>query len=220
MTTHHPDEQWLNDFAAGNLPLAYALCVSTHLSYCPSCSARLRELNSLGGALLETLQPEPVQDALLTQLLEQLDDNPQAAAAERQSASAHDNEFPHAVSKLMTKPSMDELDWVRLGKSLRFSRLSTGDTVHETALYRIAPGGKIANHGHNSTEITVVLKGSFSDADGIYHKGDFVLRDATSQHSPNATQDAECVCLSVLEAPVAFTGWRSLLNPLLSVKPQ
>ena len=76
-------------------------------------------------------------------------------------------------------------------------------------------------HDHKGREITLVLYGSFSDADGVYEEGDFIVREPGDIHSPQATLDDECICLSVVEAPIRLVGpvMRGL-NPFLSFKPE
>jgi putative transcriptional regulator len=57
-------------------------------------------------------------------------------------------------------------------------------------------------HEHRGEEITVLLKGSFSDAEGKYVRGDFVVRNAGERHQPTATLDTDCICLVSLQRPV------------------
>ena len=65
-------------------------------------------------------------------------------------------------------------------------------------------------------EYTVILEGSFSDEAGLYHQGDFLVRDASHRHTPVATNDRECICLAVTEAPIQLTGlFGRLLNPFI-----
>ena len=62
----------------------------------------------------------------------------------------------------------------------------------------------------------MILEGSFSDESGLYRQGDFMVKDASDQHTPVATQDRECICLAVTEGPIQFTGFFSrMINPLL-----
>jgi putative transcriptional regulator len=65
----------------------------------------------------------------------------------------------------------------------------------------------------------VVLKVSFSDEDGVYHPGDFIVREAGEIHRPCATLNDDCICLSVLEAPIKLTGIKRIFNPFLRFSP-
>ena len=94
-----------------------------------------------------------------------------------------------------------------------------GERRYELALHKIDAGGKVPDHDHRGQEITVVLKGSFSDEDGVYQPGDFLVREPGESHRPMAAQNDDCICLSVLEAPIKLKGLKSLLNPFLSFSP-
>jgi len=52
---HHPTEALLLDYAAGVLHEPASLVVATHMALCPMCRARVRDLDAVGGALLEAL---------------------------------------------------------------------------------------------------------------------------------------------------------------------
>jgi putative transcriptional regulator len=98
---------------------------------------------------------------------------------------------------------------------IRSVRLATGDE-YSVALQRVEPGCKVPRHDHRGLEFTVVLSGSFSDEFGVYGDGDFMLREPGQRHLPLAAQNEECICLTVQQAPVRFTGWFwRCLNPLL-----
>ena len=80
-------------------------------------------------------------------------------------------------------------------------------------------GGRIPKHTHRGTELTLVLEGSFSDEEGVYHQGDFLMRDAEDVHTPTAAQTADCICVGVLDAPIRFTGWNyRVINPFLKLE--
>ncbi|MBC6428684.1 MAG: cupin domain-containing protein [Cellvibrionales bacterium] len=110
----------------------------------------------------------------------------------------------------------DELRWQRLSPAIRVALLCRDKDGSQIALTRVKAGGKMPHHKHTGSEITVVLEGSFSDEDGIYHKGDILYRAAADRHRPVVTKDAECICLTVLDSPIQFTGFFARwLNPLL-----
>src|SRR3954447_26169764 len=52
---HHPTEALLLDYAAGVLHEPAPVVVATHMALCPMCRARVRDLDAVGGALLEAL---------------------------------------------------------------------------------------------------------------------------------------------------------------------
>lgn len=222
--THHPDSRFLNDYAAGSLPTAHALCVATHLAYCPQCRAQINQLSSVGGALLEQLAPTAVSGNLLDRVMATIEQRPTVSVQHKVAAQPlvetdHDGPLPDVIQKL-AHCDITSLTWRRISNTLKLARLATGDKRHEAALYNIRAGGKVPPHRHKGTEITVVLRGSFSDHEGVYRNGDFIVREpGDHHHSPTATQDDDCLCLAVLDEPIRFTGFYRLLNPFLRVQP-
>lgn len=122
------------------------------------------------------------------------------------------------VSSLLHRDN--SFTWERINRSLSIGRIKIDDPKREVALHRLQAGGKVSNHDHRGREFTVVLTGSFSDQDGLYLPGDFLVREPGQAHQPIASKDGSCVCLSVLEAPIKFTGLSRLLNPFLRLKPR
>lgn len=219
MPKFHPDSRYLNDFAAGSLPVALAVVVQAHLEHCSQCRGHVAKLQQLGAVLFEqSLEPMAVNENLLDKVFAEIEREPHAKVAPAFSGPDVNSDLPKVLHKLLAQP-LAALPWQKLTKELRYFRLTTGDKKVEIGLYQIQPGGKIPHHRHLSDEITLVLKGSFSDKDGVYKQGDFVVRSANERHQPIATEDEACLCLSALERPIQFTGWMRVFNGLLKVKP-
>ncbi len=214
MAKYHPELDLLTEHVAGNLPLAQAACVSAHMNYCEQCRRTSGQLQDLGAVLFEARPGEPVGDTQLEAVLARLDDEPPLSYA-RSSSS---NGTPAILQRLMSG-NFTELSWKKITRSLRISYLKTGDPNFEFALYHIKAGGRIPEHTHRGSEMTLVLEGGFSDADGSYHKGDFILREPADVHAPTAVQSEDCICLAVLDAPLKFTGWKyRWMNPFLQLR--
>lgn len=214
MANHHPSNDFLMEHAAGTLPVAQAACISAHLNYCDRCRRVHDHMQNIGGVMLERLEPVPVSEAVLDAVLGRLGEpeplhHPQAKAAV---------DLPALLSRIING-DFSQLVWKRITKSLSISYLSTGDSDYEFALYRIAAGGRIPEHQHAGTEMTLVLEGGFSDSKGHYQPGDFIYRVADEKHAPVALDGEDCICLAVLDAPLRFTGWNyRWLNPFLQLR--
>ena len=218
MVKYHPDTRFLTDFAAGSLPQSQALCVAAHLHYCPACRARVTELNDLGAALFAAQSPAPVAQDSFDQVIARLDGLEQAPAEPfaDKVATRTGNALPPAIRKL-TRGNLDNLNWRRIGKAFSYSTLRLGDSRRETSLLNIKAGGAIPKHHHRGDEITVILKGSFSDHEDQYHVGDYLVRTNGETHSPVASQDEDCLCLSTLDAPIVMNNlFYRMLMPLLN----
>lgn len=246
MAHHHPDIHMLTEFSAGVASPGIALCIAAHIDYCPQCRNQARKLEALGGALFEiegtdhegtvhegavhegtvhegTAQPSAL-DAALEKTLAAIDKLEAAAVSGRNNlpetnASRPGSSFPDCLRSLIPA-GLEQLNWKKIGASLRVARLDTGDRQHEVALHQLQAGGGVADHDHRGQEITVVLKGSFSDQNGLYMPGDFLVRNAGEAHAPKASNDGDCICLSTMAAPVRFTGLLTrLVNPFLRIYP-
>lgn len=213
MISFHPETHLLTDYAAGNLSLAQAACVSAHLNYYPRCRDEVNQLESLGASQFEQLEGIPVGDALLDKVLARLDEEP---PLRYNSPAAREIGRTPAILQRLMRGDFAELTWKKITRTLSISYLKTGDPGFEFALYHIKAGGRIPPHTHRGSEMTLVLEGGFSDAHGSYNAGDFLFRAADHVHAPTATQAEDCICLAVLDAPLKFTSWRHRwMNPFL-----
>ncbi len=216
MIRHHPSPELLTDYASGAMQLSHSLGVATHLEMCDSCRRKLHHLTEIGSHYFSFSTPQtPVEndDDLKRKVLDLLDDEEHDEKVLETNSS--DTEFSQSLKSILNK-GYDSLDWSRVSPSIKVATLLHDKDGTQIALSRTQPGGKMPHHSHTGDEITVVLEGSFSDEEGLYSKGDFVFRNAKDRHSPVVTNDAECICLMVLDAPIQFTGFfTSWLNPLL-----
>jgi putative transcriptional regulator len=216
MATFHPELDLLTEYTAGNLPLAQAACVSAHMNYCEQCQRTASQLQDLGAVMFDALQGEPVGDAQLDAVLARLDDVPPLSYAKLETGAV--GRTPAILQRLMSGDFSD-LTWKKITKTLSISYLKTGDPNYEFALYHIKAGGRIPEHTHRGTEMTLVLEGGFSDAEGSYDQGDFIFRQATDVHAPTALQSEDCICLAVLDAPLKFTNWKyRWMNPFVQLQ--
>jgi len=216
MANLHPELDLLTEYAAGTLPLAQAACVSAHLNYCRQCRRSASQLEDLGAVMFDGLEAEAVGDAQLEAVLARLDDVPPLRYTRPEQGAV--GKTPAILQRLMSGQFTD-LPWKKITRSLSISYLKTGDPNYEFALYHIKAGGRIPEHTHRGSEMTLVLEGGFSDAGGSYHQGDFIFREPSDVHAPTALQSEDCICLAVLDAPLKFTDWKyRILNPFLQLR--
>ncbi|WP_188152414.1 ChrR family anti-sigma-E factor [Teredinibacter waterburyi] len=229
MLNHHPMPEVLADYASGSLSLSHALCVAAHLEHCAHCRQMSDTLVHVGAQLFESqslqLHGDSIDEGLKQKVFSMLDDetlqldsapvsiSDQPASKPTSNGKAY--KVPRCLSQFI-KGSFDSLEWVRVSPSIKIATLCRDKDGSQVALSRVQPGGKMPHHAHTGDELTLVLEGSFSDVDGIYRKGDFILRNSGDRHKPVVTKDAECICLMVLDAPIQFTGFFTRwLNPIL-----
>lgn len=213
----HPELDLMTEYTAGTLPLAQAACVFAHVETCDHCQKLVADLNNVGAALFAKLEPVAVGDVQLEAVLARLDEEPPLQYAAPSPARGTEG-IPAVLQRLM-RGDFSDLNWKSVGKSLRISYLDTGDPRHELALYHIKAGGRVPEHGHRGKEMTLILEGGYSDAEGSYHKGDFIYREPGDVHAPTALQSEDCICVAVLDAPLKFTDWKfRWMNPFLKLR--
>ena len=221
--THHPDQNMLAEYAIGSLSFSSAISVSAHLSYCSKCRDTVRSLEEIGGLMLEQADTEntTIDDGSFEAILKRIDqEGPTTSKAFAQkpindNSAASESELPSVVTRLIPN-KQKSIQWKRIGLSLHTSNLDKLDADQDICLHKIQAGSSVFEHDHHGEEITLVLKGSFSDEDGMYQAGDFIVKKPGDTHRPMAAKNEDCVCLVVQEAPVKFTGFfAKYLNPLI-----
>ncbi len=213
---HHPSRAMLVDFSAGNLGTAESICVSAHLHFCDQCRNELMRLDQVASQLMTEAEPQTIDEDLFDSVMSKIDALPEAPT---KVETEEKSDFPHTVTKLINETESAP-NWRRMSSSVDVARVQTGQNKFEVALHRICAGGKTPHHGHNGTEFTVVLKGSFSDEQAVYSEGDFLLRGPGDEHQPMGAQNGECICLSALAAPIKLSSPLGfLMKPWLRINP-
>ncbi len=77
----------------------------------------------------------------------------------------------------------------------------------EVRLVKAEPGRNLPLHGHTGSELTLVLRGSYSDEFGQYWQGDVAEVDEEVFHRPRADWEQGCLCLLASEGPFKPLGW-------------
>lgn len=216
----HPTQTQLIEYAAGTLPRAQAIAVKAHLHFCHHCRQEVRRLESLGGKLLENNDASQQKALSLSfeQLMEKVQSLPPADEnkTDKETSDISKN-LPRIIHKLSSKKP---LKWISYGRGFSSANLTTGQQDYGVYLKKLQPGIQAPKHDHRAEEITVVLEGSFSDEGGLYCEGDFIIKKRGDEHSPRATEQQECLCLTIEAAPVTLTGSIGrLLNPFLRISP-
>ena len=180
-------------------------------------------MEQTGGAMLDSLDPEALAEQSFDKLLSAIeaiapnklstnknhdatliDNKTDLKVKESVKVTQEYGRLPNVVAKMMSHKT---LKWRYVNSSLQTSNLIAGQNIHQVSLQKISAGGIVPEHDHSGTEMTVVLKGSFSDKDGIYQVGDFILKEPGQIHQPISARNEDCLCLSVESAPVVLTGF-------------
>jgi putative transcriptional regulator len=206
MIHHHPDDDLLLALAAGRLDSGAALLVSVHLESCPACRARLHTFQAVGGAMLDSAEPQLLMPEALAKTLERIDAPAPAArapAAPAGPAPALPNgaPWPRALAGSEISP------WRWMAPGMHFSRVRLPhDPQASLYLLQIAPGKSLARHTHTQLELTQVLCGAFDDGRSVFAAGDFDEADPQVRHQPVVAPGGVCVCLAYVEGRLKFDG--------------
>jgi putative transcriptional regulator len=183
---HHPPENMLARFAIGKLDEAEHLVVSVHIDRCPHCQLIVGAIEQFAGATMETIEPMPMSvdafEAVLARVHE--DSNPTGARRPSASAEPEDPDLPD----ILRHHRIGTRRRVAPGVSLRPIMLA-GLGQSRAFLLQSAPGTRMLEHTHTGTELTCVLKGSFSHEGGRYAAGDFDFGDQSVDHRPIVGED-------------------------------
>jgi putative transcriptional regulator len=199
---HHLGTETLMSFAAGALPNALAAVAGAHIAQCRPCRDELVWFERIGGALLDDLPPLPLRRAEPAL--------PPPAPDPSQLPEQHGGNAANPILRLAHE-DFASVPWRRIGIGLWYHRLPLrGNGALQ--LIKAAPGASIPEHGHGGSELTLVLRGAFSDATGSYGEGDVADLDQEIAHAPVADRVQGCVCAVANELPPRFY---SLLARLL-----
>jgi putative transcriptional regulator len=192
MTSAHPPQTMIADYAAGRLSRGMTLAVAGHLGLCARCRDRAARLTTLCGALFAACA-EPVAPSrrCLEAALARLD---RAGAPAPAIAPA----LPAPLRQCLAHPPQT-LAWRPAGPGLSRCRLE-GFPAEEVGLVRAEPGTRVPAHGHAGPEATLVLEGGLRDGDSIYRRGDIAFCDETVEHSPEVAGSETCLYLVVASA--------------------
>lgn len=199
---HHLTEPLLMGYAAGTLPEAFNLVVATHITMCDTCRAALAEYDAVGGEVMLYSDPVDVAEDALAATLAMIDGG---VMTEQETPKR----TPHAVFpgplQDYISGDIDSLKWRKVGGGVSQLVLKTSSDA-SVRLLRIPAGTAVPDHGHQGTELTLVLQGAFTDEQDRFGAGDVEVANEEMHHTPIAEQGMDCICLAATDAPLRFNG--------------
>lgn len=196
---HHLNDAVLMAYAAGTLPEAFNLIVASHVSLCDDCRARSESFEALGGEILESENDISVEQGSLASTLALIEGGP---VVEPKRITMPDGVFPQPLQDYVGG-DLDQVKWKPVGMGVKQAILPTSRDA--TARLLLIPAGMaMPDHGHQGTEMTMVLQGAFQDEDDYFARGDVEIADSDLHHTPVADIHEDCICLAVTDAPLQF----------------
>ncbi|WP_122314805.1 ChrR family anti-sigma-E factor [Pseudomonas cichorii] len=213
---HHPDEATLVSYASGALSQAISLVTAAHLEQCAECRERVRHAERIGGLLMQQPRDNVVPLNGRAAMLARLDE-PQPSLAPEPVPPAHEPDLLPVSLHAHFGRYLSKQPWKTLIPGVQRVR-ATGIEEGNLMLLRIAPGVSMPLHSHESSEMTLVLQGSYHDELGEYRPGDVADLDSDTQHQPTAHTEEYCICVAATDSPLRFQGLIArILQPLFGI---
>ena len=204
---HHLSDTTLGSFTAGTLMESISLVVASHLSLCRVCQARHNQLEYIGGIHLLQAPIATTSADFLPKTLLRLGTQEIASTQNQTSTNLQVNDTLPSPLREFVPTELDNIEWNLLAPGIKGHPLTGLNTGNGTlSLLKISPGMSIPDHSHHGTELTLVLKGSFSDEIGQFGVGDIADLDDSIHHQPIADTSEACICLIATDASLKFTG--------------
>ncbi len=199
---HHPDHSSLVSYAAGSLPDALAMVVACHLEHCSQCQQVVAEAEQIGSLLLDELPSVRMSGDAREHILDLLESSVVSIAPTSRRQNT-DSDIPAPLHNLLGN-RLDDLHWASLGAGMKQYILPANEG--KLRLLRIAPGTCMPAHSHSGSELTLVLRGSYTDELGRFKAGDVADLTPGVEHQPVTDTHEECICLIATDAPLKFKG--------------
>lgn len=211
--THHPPEDLLTRHATGALDEAEHLVVAVHVAGCARCRRFVHAAEHLAGAALDDSAPAPMAADAFARAMVQIQDGPAVAPAQPSAATP---EIGHSdLPAPLRRYRIGKRRRIAPGVSMQPIELS-GKGRARAFLLQSAPGTRMLEHTHSGTELTCVLKGSFSHEGGRYGPGDFDYGDDEVDHRPIVGDEGPCLCLVAMTGELRMNGFFGrLISPFV-----
>ncbi len=217
---HHPSEELLLDYASGGIHEAFGVAIATHVALCPECRAIVADMEAIGGAFLDTVDPSSVGDDTWAGVVSRLQDAPQqrSEVAEVRAVDAGNRPILPQPLRSYLGGDVDALKWRWAGVGAAQIVLPTSEGGAKARLLRIPAGRPVPHHTHGGLELTLVLAGAYSDDTGTFARGDLQEADESLKHQPHAAKGEDCICLAVTDTPLRFSSFAArMLQPFFGI---
>ncbi len=195
-----PSEELLAAYANGTISAPEAVVVAAHLAMRPAHDAWVRQLQTVGGELLDNTAPAAMSEQSLTRTLSMLD----AFTTEvKQQQPLNDmSELPEPLRRY----ALGRWRWVGPGIRVRDVHAPRdGDT--RVILLKINPGCETPKHTHGGVELTCVITGAYATETQRFDVGDLEEADSDVLHQPRVISDEPCLCVVALDGQIRINGW-------------
>ncbi len=196
---HGPSQDRLLAFAAGALSPPEAVVIGAWLSFRPEEAAFVRNLQDIGGELLESESPATMDPHALDRALARIETRPLPEPARVLNKMA---ELPDCLRSYPLGP------WRWPGPGVRVRDVGAPrDGNCRVILLKIDKGRQAPRHTHGGVELTCVLSGAYATETDRFEVGDLEEADHDVLHEPRVVSDVPCLCVAALDGQIVLDGW-------------
>jgi putative transcriptional regulator len=179
------------------------------VSGCSTCRRVVRAVEVIGGSALEAIEPAAMKAGAFEAVLAKLDRSPRLVPAPSDSLT------DEALPGLLRHYHIGRRRLVAPGVSMRPIELPA-PSKSRAFLLKSNPGTRMLEHTHTGTELTCVLRGSFSHEGGRFGPGDFDFGDETLDHQPIVGDGEPCLCVVAMTGDLRMNGFFGrLISPFI-----
>ena len=216
MISFHPQYTDLQAFSAGDCAPAMALMISAHIDMCPQCQYDCIDIQSelAVEVFAQTSGTVPLDSQYLS-MMSDITDLPvsKTSVTEVNDTSIELDGKYFELPRVLRRYVKNTGNWSRLVGKLWQAPVDLGDIGKANFIY-MEKGGRVPEHTHKGTEITLVIDGQYSDGIAEYDCGDFTIMNNRHKHLPHSEADEGCLVFTIVDQPLYFTaGIARLLNP-------
>ena len=195
---HCANDALLMGYAAGVLPEAFDLVIASHLALSDESRARLESFEAVGGTVMDEVAPVEMGAGALDAVFNMIEAGPKTLDPEPRLEGV----FPTPLQEYIGG-DVDAVKWKSIGMGVKQFIIPTSEDATVRLLY-IPAGSAVPDHGHQGTELTLVLQGAFSDHVDRFARGDLEIATEDLEHTPVAEEGEACICLAATDAPLKF----------------